>query len=223
MLRPLLIDLQRMTVDEASSEAATEPVPGSNPRKRRAAALTTKVCAAWTVLRDQMRAAQASLPSYLFRPEIVFLPYDLVPGMDTKSPSYIKATKMIASALENGTGPPKRPRLANSAAFGDSASLMDSSSIIFLCLRRTDFQFLLGNQSLVDNSYTRDLLKDAQKIISEGEGNPSELALRRVEGDIRAELVFLTHRVDYALKYRKLLASELQRISGLLDNTASQE
>lgn len=61
-------------------------------------------------------------------------------------------------------------------------------------------------------------MADANKVLAEGLiGNPSELALRKQEANLRAEIITQTHSLDYILQHRKLLLREWQRVSKLLD------
>lgn len=70
----------------------------------------------------------------------------------------------------------------------------------------------------VDNPYSREIVADANKVLAEGLfGNPSELALRKQEANLRAEIITQTHSLDYILQHRKLLLREWQRVSKLLD------
>lgn len=70
----------------------------------------------------------------------------------------------------------------------------------------------------MDTDYSRGIVADANKAISDNfTANPSELALRKQEAVLRAEIITQTHSLDYILQHRKLLLREWQRVSKLLD------
>jgi hypothetical protein len=74
----------------------------------------------------------------------------------------------------------------------------------------------------LDTPYSREVVADANKALSDAFiANPSELALRKQEANLRAEIITQTHSLDYILQHRKLLLREWQRVSKLLDINGS--
>lgn len=111
-------------------------------------------------------------------------------------------------------------------SFQDSKDILEGSSCPLLmtsfhCIYHFYFVFTGGRMTL-DTPYSREVVADANKALSDAFlANPSELALRKQEANLRAEIITQTHSLDYILQHRKLLLREWQRVSKLLDINGS--
>lgn len=72
----------------------------------------------------------------------------------------------------------------------------------------------LANDLIIYNDYATELLNRAQVIIDAHPGfQGAEDAIRRCQGDIRAEIVCITHTIARYLRTRELLVNDLKRLA----------
>ena len=69
-----------------------------------------------------------------------------------------------------------------------------------------------AGEAAVHNEYASNLVAKAETAIGTIAWEPSELALRKTEGELRSEISSLTHRLEFILKHRELLVKEHSRI-----------
>ena len=67
------------------------------------------------------------------------------------------------------------------------------------------------------NTASEDIVRRAVKVV--GDALPAdgpEVAFRRVEGELRAELIVNVHKLDFLLKHRAILLDEMVRVKTAL-------
>lgn len=136
-----------------------------------------------------------------------------------KVPSRTEKGDAAEPSKVHGTSFQKGP---DGYTFPDSQDILEGAyrrSLLHIILRiYCRYPVVTGGRMTLDSSYSREVVADANKALSDSFiTNPSELALRKQEANLRAEIITQTHSLDYILQHRKLLLREWQRVSKLLD------
>lgn len=75
-----------------------------------------------------------------------------------------------------------------------------------------------GSKSAIDSAYSRSVLQDANFAVQESlDGQSPELVQRKLESTLRAEVITVTHQIDFLLQQRKLLLQQWQSIAKGID------
>ncbi|KAK0454185.1 uncharacterized protein EV420DRAFT_1481626 [Desarmillaria tabescens] len=124
-------------------------------------------------------------------PEVILLPYALVPGMDSLSHQYQLTEATIAKGKANKAAVQarKRPHAASEQAFKDSL-------------------FTIAADLAINNEASQGIIDVASALVGIGDHvNPSESVLRSWEADLRNDIVATTHKVEYLLKYHEFVVA----------------
>ena len=140
--------------------------------------------------------------------------------MDLTSRAYIKAqcvlTPWVILEELDGTTPAKKARHEGTSR---SAAVDVSSDGMYFYTYPPSlvFQFLIFLGADSGRAPSTKVLADAHALIAGGVPRDGpELAFRKVEGELRAELICNLHKIDYLVKHRTPLTTELRRVSSSL-------
>jgi len=164
------------------------------------------------------------------RPEVVGIAYASVPGLDMSSTAYLRICRLLrdsGAAYPAGAESVKRARTRGSSSsafnFGDSPFLLEGEPVLFLSSSTPSlisFPFL-ATALAVDNAYANKVLDKAQTIVGKSSfNNGSELAIRKLEGELQAEIVCGLHKIEFLLKHRALLLEDLDKVQRRLEMVA---
>ncbi len=82
----------------------------------------------------------------------------------------------------------------------------------------TDLALFLASSLVRDNQHVQSVLDRASAALAESAHvTGSELAIRKLEGDLQAELLVGLHRIEFLLKHRALMLDDLDMIHRRLD------